>query len=122
MLPCDHKTHNKRINNFIVYVMAEKEEGASSSNIEELDQPAPINEETLVAKPRSTSIIWKYFGFEADERGKPRKTHRPICRLCQTEISAKDGNTTNLYSHLETYHNSILCDLVYVMDIDTLSL
>ena len=102
MLPCDHKTHNKRINNFIVYVMAEKEEGASSSNVVELDQPAPINEGTLVAK----SIIWKYFGFEADERGKPRKTDRPICRLCQTEISAKDGNTTNLYMYISPFSYS----------------
>ena len=88
MLPCDRKTHNKRINNFIVYVMAEKEEGASSSNVVELDQPAPINEETLVAKPRSTSIIWKYFGFEADERGKPRKTDRPICQIVNDRRAA----------------------------------
>ena len=64
--------------------MAEEEEGASSSHIVELDQPAPVDVEKLVAKPRSTSIVWKYFGFEADDKGKPQKTDRPICRLCQT--------------------------------------
>ena len=84
--------------------MAEEEEGASSSHIVELDQPAPVDAEQLVAKPRSTSIIWKYFGFEADDKGKPRKTDRPICRLYQTEVSAKDGNTANLYSHLKSKH------------------
>ena len=77
---------------------------SSSSHIVKLDQPAPVDAEQLEAKPRSTSIVWKYFGFEADERGKPLKTDRPICRLCQTEVSAKDGNTTNLYSHLKSKH------------------
>ena len=48
-----------------------KEEGASSSIVVEVDQSVPVTAEQLVAKPRSTSIIWKYFGFEADDKGNP---------------------------------------------------
>ena len=66
-------------NNFIVYVrhcnVMTKEEGPGSLHIVELDQPAPVHAEQLVAKPRSTSIVWKYFGFEVDERGKPQTSN-----------------------------------------------
>ena len=81
-----------------------EEEGASSSIVVEVDQSVPVTAKQLVAKPRSTSIVWKYFGYEADDRGKPQTTDRPICRLCQIEVLAKDGNTTNLYSHLKSKH------------------
>ena len=48
--------------------------------------------------------IWKYFGFQPDDKGNPRWKDQPKCRLCKTEIAAKDGNATNLYSHLKNKH------------------
>ena len=58
----------------------------------------------LVAKRKTIAPIWKHFGFEADEEGKPQSPDRPICRVCQQEVAAKDGNTSNLYSHLKDRH------------------
>ena len=61
-------------------------------------------ENELVTKQNTKSHIWKYFGFEPDESGKPRSKDHPKCRLCKTEIAAKDGNTSNLFSHLKNKH------------------
>ena len=58
----------------------------------------------LVSKPRTTASVWKHFGFEPDENGNPKNPDRPTCRTCYLEVSAKDGNTTNLYSHLRNKH------------------
>ena len=61
-------------------------------------------ENELVTKQNTKSHIWKYLGFEPDESGKPRSKDHPKCRLCKTEIAAKDGNTSNLFSHLKNKH------------------
>ena len=53
----------------------------------------------LVGKRKTIAPVWKHFGFEADEKGKPRSPDRPKCRVCQQEVAAKDGNTSNLYSY-----------------------
>ena len=29
---------------------------------------------------------------------------KPVCRLCSAKVSAKDGNTMNLFAHLKTKH------------------
>ena len=55
----------------------------------------------LVAKRKTIAPVWKHFGFEADEKGKPQSPDRPNCRVYQQEVAAKDGNTSNLYSHLK---------------------
>ena len=60
--------------------------------------------EQLMAKRNTSAPVWKHFGFEADESGKPRKLCRPRCRVCHQEVGAKDGNTSNLYSHLKNKH------------------
>ena len=58
----------------------------------------------LVAKRKTIAPVWKHFGFEADEKGKPQSPDRPKCRVCQQEVAAKDGNTSNLTSHLKNRH------------------
>ena len=58
----------------------------------------------LVAKWKTIAPVWKHFGFEADEKGKPRLPDHPTCRECQQEVAAKDVNTSNLYSHLKNRH------------------
>ena len=35
----------------------------------------------LVAKKKTITPVWKHFGFEADEKGKPRSPDRPKCSL-----------------------------------------
>ena len=46
----------------------------------------------LVAKRKTIAPVWKHFGFEVDEKGKPRSPDRPKCLVCQQEVAAKDGN------------------------------
>lgn len=48
-------------------------------------------------------MVWIYFGFKADERGRPLNSDEAICRLCRKIVLAK-GNTTNLRSHLKRRH------------------
>ena len=59
---------------------------------------------SLVAKPKSTSPVWTYFGFEADEDGKAKSDEVAICRSCQRRVKAKGSNTSNLFSHLRVHH------------------
>ena len=67
-------------------------------------QEGSLMENELVTKQNTKSHIWNNFGFEPDESGKPRSKDHPKCRLCKTEIAAKDGNTSNLFSHLKNKH------------------
>ena len=58
----------------------------------------------LVSKSRGAkSSVWIYFGFEADEEGRPKVQDAVICRLCKKSVSAKGGNTSNLLSHLKVH-------------------
>ena len=82
--------------------MVSDEEGHSSDErIEEYDKP---DSNTLVSKKKTTSFVWKYFGFETDGNGRPLRLNAPKCRLCQATVAAKDSNTSNLYSHLRNKH------------------
>uniref|UniRef100_A0A1A8BZ37 SET domain-containing protein n=1 Tax=Nothobranchius kadleci TaxID=1051664 RepID=A0A1A8BZ37_NOTKA len=57
----------------------------------------------LIGKPRGKSLVWLYFGFKADEMGRPQNVEEAVCRLCRKIVLAK-GNTTNLRSHLKRRH------------------
>ena len=37
----------------------------------------------LVKKPNATSIMWNYFGLEANKGGTPKPDKNPICRSCK---------------------------------------
>ena len=65
-----------------------------------------MEEVVLVKKPNATSIVWNYFGLEANEQGTPKrdKDQRPVCRSCKKSIPAKGGNTSNLMAHLKEHH------------------
>ena len=58
----------------------------------------------LISKRNTKAFVWKYFGFEPNEKGIPRSKDHSKCRLCGLQIAAKDGNTSNLYSHLKNKH------------------
>ena len=55
----------------------------------------------LVKKSKSKTVAWILFGFKADFKGQPIDENKPICQLCQHPIAMKDGNTSNLFSHLK---------------------
>ena len=49
----------------------------------------------LVSKPGAKkSPLWEYFGFEADDKGKPVNEDRPICKKCSRTVATKSGNTS----------------------------
>lgn len=60
--------------------------------------------EDLVSKKNASSPIWQYFGFKAGENGEPKDLNEAICRLCRKQVMTKQGNTTNLRSHLRVHH------------------
>ena len=69
-----------------------------------ISDSATSDSDGLVLKSRGTkSAVWIYFGFEADEEGKPKVQDAVICRLCKKSVSAKGGNTSNLLSHLKVH-------------------
>ena len=60
----------------------------------------------LVKKKGAKSIIWEYFGLEADEHNIPKQglDDQPICRKCNKRVRVKHRNTTNLLAHLRDNH------------------
>ena len=62
----------------------------------------------LIEKPATKSVVWNYFGLQADESGKVlterERGDKPVCRSCKKAIPAKGGNTTNLFTHLRHHH------------------
>ena len=58
----------------------------------------------LVTKKNTISAVWQYFGFWANEKGEPGNTDESICKLCNKKVTARDGNTSNLRTHLQINH------------------
>ncbi|KAK7934198.1 hypothetical protein WMY93_005094 [Mugilogobius chulae] len=56
--------------------------------------------ETLIARRGSTSLAWKWFGFERTDV----RQLSPICKICNKPVSVKSSSTTNLFHHLRTSH------------------
>ena len=50
-------------------------------------------EVVLVKKPNATSIVWNYFGLEANEQGTPKrdKDQTPVCRSCKKVYQQREG-------------------------------
>ena len=55
------------------------------------------DDDDLVPKKGATSIVWKWFGYKRSDLQKV-----PIfCKICEKTVTAKGGNTTNLFHHLK---------------------
>ena len=57
-------------------------------------------QEALVKKNGATSVIWTWFGYKASDV--EEKTI--YCKMCRVTVTAKEGNTSNLFYHLKTKH------------------
>ena len=95
------------------------EEDEDVSIVEPAERPADIGSETatdegesvghssssidLIPKKGTKSEVWRHFGL-VQENGMVVGKDKPVCRLCSANVSAKDGNTTNLFAHLKTKH------------------
>ncbi|KAK0132989.1 hypothetical protein N1851_008372 [Merluccius polli] len=59
-------------------------------------------ESHLVPKHKSSSIIWRYFGFKQADVNQSEV----LCRSCLTTIATKHGSTTNMFHHLKQHHRA----------------
>jgi len=58
----------------------------------------------LLPKKGTNSDVWRYFGLRHEDR-RPIEIDKPVCKLCFSNVSAKDGYTTNFYyAHLKNKH------------------
>ena len=74
----------------------------------------------LVSKEKATSLVWNYFGLEADKDGKPINAEKAICRIasgCRKKpVLAKGGNTSNLLTHLRRHHPKHYAELLQAQE------
>ena len=56
---------------------------------------------------RVKSVVWEYFGYLKDANGTVVCDGFPICKICQLNVAAKGGNTTNLFKHLQDHHKAV---------------
>jgi len=63
----------------------------------------------LVKKPKATSVVWSYFGLEANESGVPKvdQEQKPVCHKCKRSVPAKGGTKSSLMSHLKEHHSNL---------------
>ncbi|XP_017342190.1 uncharacterized protein LOC108275754 isoform X3 [Ictalurus punctatus] len=74
----------------------------------------PEGDEPVKLYPPSTprkSAVWKLFGFVMNNEGVLEENGFPICRLCHQVVASKDGNTSNMYSHLQHHHQAVYAEL-----------
>lgn len=71
------------------------------------DENPGVSEESQASRPTqfvpkrgSHSLVWQYFGFKPDDDNQC-DVH---CTICSARVAAKQGNTTNLFSHLKRHH------------------
>ena len=49
------------------------------------------------------SKVWRFFGFQVDDKGQQLNKKEVFCRVCKGRLPYS-GNTTNLLYHLQTCH------------------
>ncbi|CAI5677617.1 unnamed protein product [Oreochromis niloticus] len=54
-------------------------------------------------KKNSTSLIWRYFGFDKDDVLQTQV----LCKTCRTLVATTRGNMTNLHHHLQYNHREL---------------
>ena len=59
-----------------------------------------VEEEQLVTKRNAVSTVWQCFGFKREDTA--QKT--VICKVCRNTVVTSQGNTSNLFHHLQYNH------------------
>ena len=58
----------------------------------------------LKRKDRMKTSAWTHFGVKTAEDGNSVEEGIAICLYCKQSVVARNGNTSNLFSHLRTQH------------------
>ena len=72
--------------------------------------PGSSSDVSLVAKKNTKSQVWYHFGLKQVD-GRIVETDQPVWRQCFVQVRAKLGNTSNLYSHLNTNHSDLYASI-----------
>ena len=69
-------------------------------------------EQNLLKMKGSKSVVWNYFGLQANENGVVLQEveDEPMCRTCKKSVRAKSGNTSNLLAHLRDHHADLYAE------------
>ena len=65
---------------------------------------AENDDDHLKRKDRTKSSAWTHFGIKTAEDGNSVEEGIAICLYCKRSVVARNGNTSNLFSHLRTQH------------------
>ena len=70
----------------------------------------------LVNKSGTKRVAWDYFSLRVGTDGKPFEDGSAVCRICQRQVLAKYGNTSNLLSHLKNNHSMVYKEAIDAMN------
>ena len=65
----------------------------------------------LVTKPGTKAPVSEYFGLEKYKNGTVIDDGRVVCQACRRKVLARNGNTSNLSSHLRANHAKLYARL-----------
>ena len=65
----------------------------------------------LVTKHGTKAPVWEYFGLEKDKNETVIDDGHVVCRACRRKVLARNGNTSNLSSHLRANHAKLYAQL-----------
>ena len=65
---------------------------------------AENDDDHLKRKDRMKTSAWTHFGVKTAEDGNSVEEGIAICLYCKHSVVARNGNTSNLFSHLRTQH------------------
>ena len=77
---------------------------SSGTNGDDGKDASSSNDNKLIEKQKPKSVVWSFFGYKPNGNGKPMDESKPVCKICCGEVAVKDGNTSNLFSHLKHRH------------------
>ena len=69
----------------------------------------------LVAKLVTKSVVWQTFGLRKKSNGDVVDDGTAICQSCRRNVSAKNGNTSNLLTHLRIHHCKLYGEVTALM-------
>ena len=58
--------------------------------------------------------VWHHFGLKQKD-GIVVDMKKPVCRQCLLKVSAKRGNTSNLFAHLKTKHPDVYVEVTKLL-------
>ena len=60
-------------------------------------------------------MVWDFFSLEVDKDGKAIDDGNAKCRNCHRTVFARNGNTSNLLSHLIAHHPRLFSKVKQLM-------